>query len=395
MSGSNAFSSDMPGHEPPWGTYGPDSMGWDEDTADRILDGLSAEDAPPGSVGVARILAAASAPASRDELAGEAFAVTAFRLAALEFRPTRPARSRSAIARLATPKAAAIAIGLGVVVNGGLAAAGTHSLPGPAQWAASEILGIVGINVPDADTHVLRHHPARTDRHPATSNSTAPGSGGSGGTAAISSWLPGVLGADGRIGSSRVATGESNAFPSAHRVNQAGHASLGQTNPANPAGPPRASQANASSPVHPAGPPRASQANASSPVHPAGPPRASQANASSPVHPAGPPRASQTNASRASASSPAHPANPANPAGPPRASQANASSPVHPAGPPGVGQANASSSTNPANPAGPPGVRQANASSSTNPANSVSTARPPDRRQASAPNLANRARPLG
>lgn len=62
----------------------------DEDTAARLLTGrLDPADAPPGFAEVARVIAAAAAPARRDELAGEDEALTTYRAVP---RPTeRPA----------------------------------------------------------------------------------------------------------------------------------------------------------------------------------------------------------------------------------------------------------------------------------------------------------------
>ena len=254
MSGSNAFASDMPDHEPPWGSHGSDRTGWDDDTADRILDGLSPEDASPDSVGVAKILAAASAPASREELSGETFAVTAFRVASLELCQTRPTRSRSVVARLATPKAAAIAMALGVAVNGGLAAAGTGSLPRPVQRAASEILREVGVDVPGADSHVRGHHLTHADVRPSSSNSGPADAGGSGGPISSSGLFPRASSADGTLGRSRTATSESNASTANGSSSANASRLVSPANSVSPTRPVILRQASASSTANPAGP---------------------------------------------------------------------------------------------------------------------------------------------
>ena len=55
-----------------------DPLALDEGTASRILDGLGQADVPPGYVGLAKALAAASAPAFATELEGEATVIAAF-----------------------------------------------------------------------------------------------------------------------------------------------------------------------------------------------------------------------------------------------------------------------------------------------------------------------------
>jgi hypothetical protein len=61
----------------------------DADTAERLLSGrLDPDDAPPGYAEVTRLLRTAAAPADPAELAGEAAAMAAFRMAQ---RPPRPA----------------------------------------------------------------------------------------------------------------------------------------------------------------------------------------------------------------------------------------------------------------------------------------------------------------
>jgi hypothetical protein len=62
--------------------------------------------------------------------------------------------------RLRTPKVATVTMAFGLVLDGGLAATGTGFFPGPAQRVVSEILRVVGIDVPGADTQVRHRHPA-------------------------------------------------------------------------------------------------------------------------------------------------------------------------------------------------------------------------------------------
>jgi hypothetical protein len=89
----------------------------DEDTASRLLDGsLTAADAPPGYSRVADLLAAATAPPTSAELAGEDEARAAFRAA----QPARPAPTKQGARSKVLVFAATIA---SLVVLSGLAAA--------------------------------------------------------------------------------------------------------------------------------------------------------------------------------------------------------------------------------------------------------------------------------
>ena len=136
----------------------------DRGTADRLLSGsVAADDAPPGYTDVARLLRAIATPPSPRELASQAEAVAAAetilraRSAAL---PTparsgaRPPRERSR--RYRTKVICLVAVGT-LIGTSGLAAAGV--LPDPVQSAASKVLDVVGIHVPDP-TEI--EHPAST-----------------------------------------------------------------------------------------------------------------------------------------------------------------------------------------------------------------------------------------
>ncbi|MFC5663668.1 hypothetical protein ACFP3U_11820 [Kitasatospora misakiensis] len=121
----------------------------DRDTAEQLLAGavggpsagqdasLTGPDGSTGRTGVARVLAAAAAPATRDDLAGEEAALAAFREARLAPVPAvaaapAPVRRRSmataTLTRAFSTKAAAVV--LGATALGGVAvAAGTGNLP--------------------------------------------------------------------------------------------------------------------------------------------------------------------------------------------------------------------------------------------------------------------------
>jgi hypothetical protein len=107
----------------------------DQDSLERLLDGrLDPRSAPPGYGGVARLLAAAAAPAAPEELAGEQEALAQF--AAVHSRPpTRAARRTAVPSKLFTMKAAAAAL-VAVLSIGGVAAAATGLLPGRTHHVA-------------------------------------------------------------------------------------------------------------------------------------------------------------------------------------------------------------------------------------------------------------------
>jgi hypothetical protein len=120
------------------GELGSDPLAIDQDTGDRLLSGrLDPADAPPGFAEVARVLEAAAAPTNPHELEGEATALAAF--AAWRLPPasavSHAARRRS---RLGS-KLAVVAVAVGVLMVGGVAAAATGSLPEPAQRVVDSV----------------------------------------------------------------------------------------------------------------------------------------------------------------------------------------------------------------------------------------------------------------
>jgi hypothetical protein len=133
----------------------------DGETAERLLSGrVAPEDAPPGYGPVVRLLDAASAEASAEELANEREGVIAFALAVDSSRamdsvspsglsmPVPFSRARLVAAALAT-----------ALVTAGLASAG--SLPGAAQDVASEVLAKLGVSVPGPSDSAGTHHDVR------------------------------------------------------------------------------------------------------------------------------------------------------------------------------------------------------------------------------------------
>lgn len=93
---------------------------------------------------VEALLSAAAAPTEAGRLPGEEEAVVAFRAA----RATGPAAARPTLTVL--KRALAGAVGAGLLLTGGVAAAVTGSLPGAAQHTADGWLEQVGVAVPGA-----------------------------------------------------------------------------------------------------------------------------------------------------------------------------------------------------------------------------------------------------
>jgi hypothetical protein len=107
----------------------------DQDTVERLLAGrLNPADAPAGYAGLARLLAAATAPAAAEELTGEQVVMAEFAAVVSSPPPTLVPRRANVFTRLASVKAAA-AVLVAVLSIGGVAAAATRLLPGQAEQA--------------------------------------------------------------------------------------------------------------------------------------------------------------------------------------------------------------------------------------------------------------------
>ena len=116
----------------------------DQDTLERLLAGrLNPSDVPPGCQGVARLLAAATAPAAAEELAGEPLVMAEFAAVVRSHPPTLVPRRATMLSRLARVKVAA-AVLVAVLSIGGVAAAATGLLPGQAEQAADHASSITG-----------------------------------------------------------------------------------------------------------------------------------------------------------------------------------------------------------------------------------------------------------
>jgi hypothetical protein len=107
-------------------------------TLERLLDGrFDPTETPAGYGELARLLAAATAPATPEELAGEQAALAAFRAVLPSRPPTLVPRRVTMPSKLLTVKAAAAAL-IAVLSIGGVAAAATGLLPGQARPVADQ-----------------------------------------------------------------------------------------------------------------------------------------------------------------------------------------------------------------------------------------------------------------
>jgi hypothetical protein len=133
----------------------------DGETAERLLSArVAPEDAPPGYGPVVRLLDAAWAEASAEELANEREGVIAFALAVGSSRPTDSVSPRGFSQPFPFSRVRLVAAALATaLVTAGLASAG--SLPGAAQDVASEVLAKLGVSVPGPNDSAGTHPDVR------------------------------------------------------------------------------------------------------------------------------------------------------------------------------------------------------------------------------------------
>jgi hypothetical protein len=124
----------------------------DQDLLDRLLDGrLDPASAPPGYGRLARLLAAATAKAAPEELAGERLAMAIFAAAMRTHPPTLSPRRTPVPRKVLTMKAAAAAL-VAALSLGGVAAAASGLLPDQASPVADQAPATTGA---DAAAHRL------------------------------------------------------------------------------------------------------------------------------------------------------------------------------------------------------------------------------------------------
>jgi hypothetical protein len=110
----------------------------DQDPLERLLEGqLDPATAPPGYGGLARLLAAATAPVTPQELAGKHLAMAAFAAEMRSHPPTLSPRRTAVPRKVLTMKAAAAAL-VAALSIGGVAAAASGLLPDQASPVADQ-----------------------------------------------------------------------------------------------------------------------------------------------------------------------------------------------------------------------------------------------------------------
>jgi hypothetical protein len=166
MSDDGALGADM--HPLPGFLEGGPPVG-DQDTLERLLDGpLDPGSVPPGYGGLARLLAAAAAPAAPEELAGEQRALGEFAAVMRSTPPTLSPRRTAVARKVFTIKAAAAAL-VAVLSVGGIAAAATGLLPGQASPVADQAAATTAA---DAAAHGLDRAAAANVGGPAQAGAT-------------------------------------------------------------------------------------------------------------------------------------------------------------------------------------------------------------------------------
>jgi hypothetical protein len=141
MRGNDALEADMrrPLEFPEAGLPATDQV-----LLERLLDGrLDPGSAPPGYRGLARLLAAATAPAAPEELADEQLALAAFTAVMRSHPPTLAPRRGAVPRKVSTIKAAAAAL-VAVLSIGGVAAAASRLLPDQASPVADQAPATTG-----------------------------------------------------------------------------------------------------------------------------------------------------------------------------------------------------------------------------------------------------------
>ena len=149
MSDDHALGVDM---HPPLGSLEPTPPADGQDLLDRLLEGrLNPASAPPGYGGLARLLAAATAPATPEELADAQRTMAAFAAEMRSHPPTLVPRRTAVPRKVLTIKAAAAAL-VAVLSLGGVAAAAGGLLPDQASPVADQTPATTGA---DAAAHGL------------------------------------------------------------------------------------------------------------------------------------------------------------------------------------------------------------------------------------------------
>jgi hypothetical protein len=154
----------------PLGFLQPAPPSADQDILERLLDRRLDPASPPrGYGGLARLLAAATAPAAPEELAGEQRALAGFAAVMRACPPTLSPQRTPVPSKVFTIKAAAAAL-VAVLSIGGIAAAATGLLPGQASPVADQATATTAA---DAAAHGLGKAAAANLAGTAQAGSTA------------------------------------------------------------------------------------------------------------------------------------------------------------------------------------------------------------------------------
>jgi len=149
MSDDHALEPDM---YPPLGSLEPTPPADDQDLLERLLDSrLNPASAPPGYDELTRLLTAATAPATPEELTDEQLAMAAFAAEMRSHPPSLVPRRTAVPRKILTMKAAAAAL-VAVLSLGGVAAAAGGLLPDQASPVADQAPATTGA---DAAAHGL------------------------------------------------------------------------------------------------------------------------------------------------------------------------------------------------------------------------------------------------
>jgi hypothetical protein len=146
----------------------------DTQTAERLLSGLPAADAPPAYATTAQALGVLRQDALDPELLGESQAVSQIAAATVSGPTTS---RRSTMTRLRAAKIAAAAAAGVLSLSTGLAVAG--ALPGAASDVASDTLSTLGISTPGPNSHAGNHPNTRgsSAAHSTTNPAATPPAG--------------------------------------------------------------------------------------------------------------------------------------------------------------------------------------------------------------------------
>ena len=128
-----------------------DTLGLDEETAERLLAGMPADDAPPDYTAAAEVLNAVTGPATTRERLAELEAVAAMAATVASGSVVPTSRRSPVLIKLRSAKVAVSAAAAALSLTTGLAMAG--ALPGAAQGIASNMLASLGISTPGPNSH--------------------------------------------------------------------------------------------------------------------------------------------------------------------------------------------------------------------------------------------------